>query len=154
GNIFLGLAPHLPGVGDDYLSLLEGGTGVAGSLIGFLNQHHMGDLLGAGMSFEAGWRVGRPVVGLAGRGLMGLGNLAGKIPGLGRAGLAAGDIGDIAALTGIDLGEGAVGLGGEGLASLLSSAGLGLGMLGGPEIGLAALAAFGIGKVASYKSPD
>src|SRR6185312_2553140 len=54
GNIFLGLAPHLPGVGDDYLSLLEGATGAAAGGIGFLNQHHMGNLLGAGMAFEAG----------------------------------------------------------------------------------------------------
>jgi hypothetical protein len=100
GNILLGLAPHLPGVGGDYLSALEGATGALGGGLGFMNQHGLGNVLGAGMAAEAGWRIGKPVVGLAGKGLMGLGNLAGKI-GLGGAGLAEADIADIAALTGM-----------------------------------------------------
>src|SRR5512146_1078609 len=61
GNILLGLAPHLPGVGGDYLSLLEGGTGAASGGIGFMNQHGLGNLLGAGMAGEAGWRIGKPL---------------------------------------------------------------------------------------------
>lgn len=141
GNILLGLAPHLPGVGGDYLSTLEGATGGIAGGIGFLNQHGLGNLLGAGMAGEAGWRIGKPVVGLAGKGLMGLGNIAGKL-GLGGAGLAEGDLADIAALTGMDLGEGAIGLGGGGLAGLLTSGGMGLGMLGGPEVAGLALSAF------------
>jgi hypothetical protein len=142
GNIFLGLAPHLPGVGDDYVSLLEGLTGAAGGGIGFLNQHGLGNLLGAGMSFEAGWRVGKPVVGLAGRGLQGIGALLSRLGIGGRAGLTAADVGDVSALTGIDLGAGAVGLGGEGLAGALTSLGGGLGLLGGPEVAGLALSAF------------
>src|SRR5207344_3154774 len=73
GNIFLGLAPHLPGVGGDYLSALEGVTGALGGGIGIMNQHGLGNVLGAGMAGEAGWRIGRPVVGLAGRGISALG---------------------------------------------------------------------------------
>ena len=149
GDIILGLAPHLPGVGGDYISALEGATGGLAGGIGFLNQHHLGDALGGLLATEAGWRVGKPMVGLAGRGLMGLGGLAGKIPGLGFGGMTAADIGDIGALTGVDLGEGALGLGAEGLAGMLTGGGAALGMLGGPEVGGLALSAFAISKLIS-----
>ena len=125
GNILLGLAPHLPGVGGDYLSLLEGVTGALGGGIGFMNQHGLGGVLGAGMAGEAGWRIGRPVVGLLGRllssGGMGLANL-------GRGTWLS------------DLGLG------------MADAGGALGMLGGPEVALAALAAFGIDKAWTQKT--
>src|SRR6185312_8282249 len=130
--IFLGLAPHLPGVGDDYISALEGITGALGGGIGFMNQHGLGDLLGAGMAGEAGWRIGKPVVGLAGKGLMGLGNLAGKIPGLGRTAMSSAELADIAASSGVD--ASLLDAGGFGLAGGLEGAGIGLGMLGGPAI--------------------
>jgi len=123
GNILLGLAPHLPGVGGDYLSALEGITGALGGGIGFMNQHGLGNVLGAGMAAEAGWRIGRPVVGLAGRGLIGLGDLLGN-------------------------------LGLEGLGGGVADAGIGLGMLGGPEVAGLALSAFlGSKLISSMPSP-
>ena len=121
GNTFLGLAPHLPGVGGDYISTLEGITGGLSSGIGFLNRNHMGDVLGALMAGEAGWRVGTPLVGLAGRGLGGLGSLAARM-GLGLAS--------------------SEGFAGTGLAGALGGAGDALAAVGGPEVAAAALSAF------------
>ena len=43
-----------------------------------MNQHGMGNVLGAGLAAEAGWRVGTPMLGLLGRGLGGLGGLLGR----------------------------------------------------------------------------
>jgi hypothetical protein len=127
GNIFLGLAPHLPGVGEDYLSLLEGITGALGGGIGFLNQHGLGDVLGAGLAGEAGWRVGKPVVGLLGRLLSRAGG------GLFRLGMGTG------------LGDAGLGMAGFGDA---------LGMLGGPEVAALAMSAFLGGKlISSMPSP-
>lgn len=140
GNILLGLAPHLPGVGDDYLGVLEGATGAFSGGLGFMNQHGMGNLIGATMATEAGWRIGRPTVGLAGRGISGLGRLAGRFPGglLGRAGLSVADVAAISAETGVE----GIAAGGTGLAGLLAGGGEALGLLGGPEIAGLALSAF------------
>jgi hypothetical protein len=134
GNMFLGLGPHLPGVGGDYLSALKGITGAAAGGIGFMNQHGMGSALGLGLAGEAGLRVGTPMVGLlgrllggTGRGLAGLSNLVKPGPGLlGRAGVGLGDAG--------------LGLAGFGDA---------LGMLGGPEVALLAMSAFAGSKLIS-----
>jgi hypothetical protein len=152
GNIFLGLAPHLPGVGGDYLSILQAATGGIAGGIGFLNQHNLGQLLGLGMAGEAGWRVGTPMVGLLGRGLGGLGGLAGRA-GLGRAAMSAADLADIEALTGVGL-EGAGAAGGAGLAGLLGGAGELLAGLGGPEVAALAMMAYGGGKLLTYQGPQ
>lgn len=151
GNIFLGLTPHLPGVGGDYLGAIEGASGAFAGGLDFLNQHHMGDIIGAVMATEAGFRVGRPTVGLAGRGIGGLGKLLGKVPGFGRVGASAEEIAALSEATGVDaslLG----GLEGTGLAGMLGDLGMGMGMLGGPEVGALALTAFGISKLNAYQS--
>ena len=152
GNIILGLAPHLPGVGDDWLSALEGITGAASGGIGFLNQHHLGDILGGGMAAEAGWRLGTPLLGLLGKGMGGLGRLAGKIPGLGAAGEEGLTATDLKAMASSDL-LGDLGLGdsallgvgaesGTGLAGLLGGGGAALGALTGPAVAGLAVSAF------------
>ena len=152
GNIILGLAPHLPGVGDDWLSALEGITGGASGGIGFLNQHHLGDILGGGMAAEAGWRLGTPLLGLLGKGMGGLGRLAGKIPGLGAAGEEGLTAADLKAMASSDL-LGDLGLGdsallgvgaesGTGLAGLLGGGGAALGALTGPAVAGLAVSAF------------
>ena len=115
GNIFLGLAPHLPGLGGDYLGALSGATGGAASLIQLLNRNHLGDVLGGGLALEAGGRVGTPLVGLVGK-LLQSGGL--KLAGLGGDSL---------------LGEAGLGIG---------SLGEGLTALGGPEVAGLALSAF------------
>ena len=129
GNMFLGLAPHLPGVGGDYLAGLKGITGLLSGGIGFLNQTHMGDVLGAGLSFEAAARVGKPLLGLAGRGIGVLGRgVYGAGSALAEAGLgsAAGDVG---------LGTMSAGMGLGGIANVL-------GALTGPEVGAMGVSAF------------
>jgi hypothetical protein len=162
GNLFLGLAPNLPGVGGDYLSTIEGITGTLAGTVGWLNRpsikgignlpFSLSGILGTGLAAEAGWRVGTPAVGLAGRGLQGLGGLLGKVPGLGSGGLTGADVKAISALTGIDL---EAGTGASGLAGLLTGAGEGLAALTGPEVALAAMGAYGLNKFATYKpGPD
>jgi hypothetical protein len=149
GNIFLGLAPHLPGVGEDYLSALEGITGGLGGGIGFMNQHGMGDVLGAGMAAEAGWRLGKPVVGLAGRGISGLGGLLGRgIGGVGGALAERAPLGSGLESLGFRLSGfgGALGAGAGGVGDFL-------GMLGGPEVAATALMAYGFGKLVTDKTP-
>ena len=98
GNIVLGLAPHLPGVGGDWLSTVEGITGGLAGGIGGLNRAHLGDILGGLMAGEAGWRLGTPLVGLAGKGLTGLGGLAARA-GLGALPLTEAQMADMAAAT-------------------------------------------------------
>jgi hypothetical protein len=136
GGLLLGVGQHLPGVGADWLSALVGLTGAARGGVSFMNRSGLGGLLGAGLAGEAGWRLGTPLVGLAGKGLTGLGGLAGRL-GLGAAGMTAAEV---AALPeGV---TGAVGLGGTGLAGLLGGAGAGLGALTGPVAAAAAVGAF------------
>ena len=117
GNIILGMAPHLPGVGEDWLAGLEGVTGGVAGGIGLLNKTHLGNVLGGGMAAEAGWRLGTPLLGLAGKGLGGLGGLAAR------------------------LGMGSVAEG-TGVAGALGGAGDVLGALTGPEVAGLALSAF------------
>jgi len=116
GNLFLGMAPHLPGIGGDYLSVLEGITGGLAGGTRWMNQAGLGDVLGAGLAAEAGSRIGLPLVGLAGRGLSGLGGLAET------------------------LGLGTVGE--SGLAGVLGVGGDALAALGGPEVAALAASAF------------
>lgn len=131
GNIFLGLAPHLPGVGGDYLSILKGITGLAGGGIGAMNRMGLGNMLGLGLAGEAGMRVGTPMVGLLGKGLQTLGlRGAGLFGGLAESGL-----GGAGALS-----EASLGLGGVGEALM---------GLSGPEVALLAMSAFAGGKLVS-----
>jgi hypothetical protein len=155
GDLLLGLAPHLPGVGADWLSILSGITGGAAGGVRFLNTHGGGNILGAGLAGEAGWRLGTPLIGLLGKGLTGLGGLAGRL-GLGTTGMTAADIADIQALTGGALGEGALGLeglGGSGLAGLLGAGGAALGGVTGPLAAVAAIGAWEGSMLGRYKTP-
>ena len=134
GNIFLGLAPHLPGVGGDYLSLLQGITGVMSGGIGFANQHGMGNLLGLGLAGEAGWRVGTPMLGLLSKFIGG---------------------GPIAKLGGMLAEKAPLGSGLESLGFGISGAAGGaadfLGALTGPEVAAMAMMAYGGAQLAGYK---
>jgi hypothetical protein len=152
GNLILGMTPHLPGVGGDWISALEGITGGLSAGVGFANTHGLGEFLSAGMAGEAGWRLGTPLVGFAGKAVSGLGTLASKL-GLGDTGLTAskvkalaaaaekGNLADIATpeemalLSNLPEGVSAadIGLGGAGLAGLFTSAGGAIGALTGPE---------------------
>jgi hypothetical protein len=176
GNLILGMTPHLPGIGGDWISALEGITGGLSAGVGFANTHGLGEFLSAGMAGEAGWRLGTPLVGLVGaKGLGGLGTLFSKL-GLGKTGWTAKDIqalskgglgdqdlidlaakgglgdlttaADISAMGDLGLTAGAadIGLGGSGLAGILTGAGGVLGALGGPEIAALAIGAQLIGQ--------
>ena len=67
GHLFLNAAPNLPGVGGDYLSILQGATKGLAATSGWL-----GPALGPLLAAEAGGRVGTPLVG-------GVGALLGRL---------------------------------------------------------------------------
>ena len=128
GDTFLGLAPHLPGVGGDYLSILKGVTGGLAGGIGQLNHMGLGNVLGGGLAAEAAARIGTPMVGLAGRGLGSLGGLLAE--------------------------QAPLGSGLEGLGFGLSGAGGALEALGAPEVaGLGISAFLGSKLISSMPSP-
>jgi hypothetical protein len=88
GRLFLNVVPSLPGVGGDILTLLSAGTGALASTAGFLGKT---GLLGPLLAGEAGLRYGPALVG-------GLGSLVGKAGG-GLLGL--GDLGTDLAASGV-----------------------------------------------------
>lgn len=149
GDIFLGMAPHLPGLGGDYLSALEGITGGLAGGIGLLNTKRplgipLGDTLGLGLAAEAGWRVGTPMLGLASRAIGGIGRLAGRVPLLSRrfGGLTGTDLAAVAGETGVDLGPLSLEAGGTSIAGLIGGTADVLGALTGPEVAALAGGAF------------
>lgn len=138
GNTLLNVAPNLPGVGQDMLATLSGGTG----LLAMLSRDVPGPLIGALLSYEAASRWGPALAGgqgLIGRmlGLRGVGGIGGLI------GKAGGFLAERAPL----------GSALEGLGFGMSGFGGGLAALGGPELGAAGLMAYGLGKLVTYKSP-
>lgn len=137
GHLFMNLAPNLPGVGGDYLSLLQGATSGASKLTGFL-----GGFTGPALSFEAAARLGTPLVG-------GVGAALGKV-GLGtsaRAAVAA-DVGKVInPATGVVVAKEGEAIAGTGAAGLL-------GGLSAGTVGLAGLAAFMGVKGYTYQTPE
>ena len=125
GNTFLNTAPNLPGVGGDLLSILSGGTHALAATTGWL-----GPALGPLLAGEAGLRWGPAIVGTAGRGIAGLGNILGNA---GRGGL----------LSRIGLGTG--------LEGGLAGVGAALGGLSAPEIAGIAAGAFYLNKAYTYQ---
>ncbi len=115
GDVFLHVAPNLPGAGGDILSVLQGATKGLAGITGWL-----GAGLGPILSFEAGARWGPTLVGGAARGLSAVsGGLLGTVARTATAedvaaGLAASE-GDVIAGTGLAGamgGMGAIGIGG------------------------------------------
>ena len=154
GHLFLNAAPNLPGLGGDYLSILQGTTKGLSATSGWL-----GGMLGPLLAAEAGGRVGTPFVG--GIGAL-LGKVGGGVAGLGDkfgagtlSGLSAADAAAIAGETGVSLTttggrlSGLLGKSGVGIAK----AGGALGALSAPQIALAAAAAFTLSKGYSYQTP-
>jgi hypothetical protein len=87
GRLFLNVVPSLPGVGGDLLSILSGGTGALASAAGTLGKF---GLLGPLLAGEAGLRYGPALigglgslVGKAGGGLLGLGDVGVDLAGAG-----------------------------------------------------------------------
>lgn len=113
GDTLLNLAPNLPGIGPGLLGGLKGITGLAAYTTG----HIPGQLLGAGLAAEAGWRWGGPILG------------GGKLPGW-LGGAKFGGLAGLAERLGLGtVADAGAGIEGAGLAGLLGSAGgpLGLG---------------------------
>ena len=155
GHLFLNVAPNLPGVGGDYLSILQGATGGLARITGGL-----GPALGPLLAMEAGGRLGTPLVGglgsLLGRAGTGIAGLADTLGATSLSGLSAAEIAAVAGETGVSLTAG-----GGLLARILAQGGVGLakaggflGALGAPEIAGLAAAAFGIGKGFTYQTPE
>ena len=144
GGIFLGAGQDLPGVGQDILATLTGATGAVRAGISGINRIGGGGVLGAALAGEAGWRLGTPLVGLAGKGLTGLGGLAARA-GLGALPLSETAVGDISMLSGID--ASLIDASGAGLAGLLGAGGAALGGLTGLAIAPLAAAAYGISRI-------
>lgn len=131
GDVFLHVAPNLPGVGGDLLSTLQGGLGGLAKLTGFL-----GTSLGPILAFEGGARYGPTLVGGAARGLSRVsGGLLGNVA---RTATAA----DAAAMAGVAEGDVIAGTGAAGA----------LGSLGAVDIGAIAAAAFTANKAFTYKT--
>ena len=157
GHLFLNAAPNLPGLGGDYLSILQGATKGLSATSGWL-----GPALGPLLAAEAGGRVGTPFVGgvgallgRLGKGTAGLGDALGS--GLVPSGLTAADAAAIADQTGVgDLATAGGGL----LARLLGKGGVGLAKAGGflsattaPEIATVAGLAYMLTKGVTYQNP-
>jgi len=124
GNTLLNVAPNLPGVGQDLLSTVQGGTG----LLARITRDTPGPVIGALLSYEAASRWGPALLGgegLIGRmlGLKGVGGLGGLIS---KGGIALGGMGASGGmLEGLGLGISGAG---EALAGI---AGWPAGLLGG-----------------------
>ena len=161
GDFLLNMAPALPGVGQMWLGGLS--TASQGLRdVSSISRFPLGSLaLGGGMAAEAGWRLGRPAIGLLGKGVTGLGGLAAKmgLGSVGEAGLTSADLADITTLLGGEAGsmaglEGLGAVGGEGLAGALGSLGLGAAAVTGPvAAGLGASAYLTRALVSSMSSP-
>lgn len=181
GNLLLGMAPNLPGVGGLMLGGLKGGTGLLSSIVGGMDRNGMGALLGALMAGEAGWRIGTPGLGLIGRGAGGIGRGLGALGGffekpgfgggtkiggflsqmLGRTGLTAADISampaeDLAGLmaaSGVSSEAGLLGMFGSGAAGgMMGLAGL-LGGITGPVAAALGIGAWEGSMLGRYKTP-
>ena len=160
GNTILGAAPDLPGIGQDWLGGVKGATGGLAWLFGSHGGGALGgafnNVLGGGLAAEAGWRLGRPALGLLGKGVTGLGGLAAKmgLGSVGEAGLTSADLADITTLLGGEAGsmaglEGLGAVGGEGFAGALGSLGLGAGMAGAGVTAPLAVGGFLLSKLIS-----
>lgn len=153
GKTVLNVAPNLPGVGGDLLSILQSGTGLASKITG-----GAGGWLGLPLAAEAAARWGLPMAGglatMLGGGLQGggLAALAEKMR-LGTAGLTAQDVADLSKMTGMKLGPDLIGAGGTGMAGLLQKGGLALGGLTAPAIGGLGALTYLLGKGFTYQSP-
>jgi len=147
GETFLHLVPALPGVGGDLLSTVQDATRGLADLTGILPT----GVLGSALAGEAGLRWGPAIVGLAGKGLQGLGNLAEMIPGgtgvASTLGIAARKATAADVTAGLAGSEGDI-IAGSGLAGMLGGA-------GALPIAAAAAAAYLAGNgILGYKTPE
>lgn len=140
GQIFLKAAPNLPGVGGDYLSILQGGTSAISKVFGTLSGLGVPggpNLLGGLLAFEAGGRLGAPLVAAPlAAGVTRVGEV------LGRAGGSIADAGFVR--TGVRIG--AIGAGAE-------AAGTGISALPATAIAAAAAATYMVVKTIQEKTP-
>lgn len=147
GHVFLNMAPNLPGVGGDILSLLTGGTKAAAGITGWL-----GGALGPMLAFEAAARWGPGILGAVGRGVqLGGGKLVGLAGGMADTALA-GLFTDAGAIDSAAVAKLARSASLGGIGTKIEGIGAGIGALKPGSIGALGATALLVGKALTYQA--